>query len=370
LSHWALLGIRFLYLAKLAWQTTRAIAPKLPPQMSKPANETAKLPLIARKLRKNSVGTFVAISLLNVLPKLQGLDQGRLATWSVQARNQIGTGHLPDYIPLLAAADPTWLAVQVQRIDGQAAMVGNMRQPFVLMSVMKPFLLLFLLELLGQDAVFKHVGMRPSDQSFHSVPQLMVDEGFPRNPMINSGAITLASHLPGATSADRCDKLCEWLNLHAKSNFKLDEQMLASVRSLGNEANRTIARLLHKAGHLDDIETTLDTYNHICCLSGNVSDLARLGLLLAQPRPDISPLHQRIVNALMLTCGLYEASGEFAVRIGLPLKSGVSGAILAIIPGEGAIACYSPPLDATGNSVAGLFLIEQIVQHLNLSVFN
>jgi len=149
----------------------------------------------------------------------------------------------------------------------------------------------------------------------------------------------------------------------------LDTAMLASVRSLRNEANRAIAEVLLRAGAIEHIEATLDTYNHICCLSGTVADLAQVGLLLAQPGIQPQPAHQRAVNALMLTCGLYEASGRFAVRIGLPTKSGVSGALLSIVPGQGAIACYSPTLDATGNSIAGLFLLEQLTQTLNLSVF-
>lgn len=308
--------------------------------------------------------------MLNVLPKLHSLTQPQLATWAARARAKALTGRLPDYIPLLATAAPTWLAVYVQRVDGQIYMLGNVRQPFVLMSVVKPFLLLFLLETLGKDIVFAKVGNRPSDQPFHSIPQLIADQYFPRNPMINSGAIGLAALLPGKDGAERCEQLRQWLNQKSGANFKLDEAMLASVRSLDNEANRTIADLLVKAGQLDNVDITLDTYNQICCLSSQVSDLARLGILLAKPHLTISPLSQRIVNALMLTCGLYEASGEFAMRIGLPVKSGVSGAILAVVPGEGAIACYSPALDSTGNSIAGLFLLEQIVQNLNLSVFN
>ncbi|MGA7937765.1 MAG: glutaminase, partial [Kovacikia sp.] len=199
----------------------------------------------------------------------------------------------------------------------------------------------------------------------------------------------------------------------------LDAQMLASVRSLNNEVNRAIAEILAKSGYLGSIETTLDTYNQICCLSGTVADLAKIGLLMAtgtagmkdqrtgskyqityverissqeSPNSPYStpktqnvelktqnssstphPLnihHLKTVNALMLTCGLYEASGRFAVRIGLPTKSGVSGALLSIVPGQGAIACYSPALDSTGNSVAGLFLLETLAQELDLSIFS
>lgn len=301
--------------------------------------------------------------------RLAALTQPQLENWVAQATVYAQTGRLPDYIPLLAQVNAQIVAASVRLIDGNGYSAGAIDQPFALMSVVKPLLLLFLLEHVGWEAVFDHVGIDPSEQPFHALTQLTADRGFPRNPMLNSGAITLASMLPGTNGDDRCEALRMWLNQAAGSRFVLDTAMLASVRSLRNEANRAIADVLLRAGHIDAIETTLDTYNHICCLSGTVADLAQVGLLLAQPNGQLQPLHQRTVNALMLTCGLYEASGRFAVRIGLPTKSGVSGALLSVVPGQGAIACYSPTLDATGNSIAGLFLLEQLTQTLNLSLF-
>lgn len=301
--------------------------------------------------------------------RLAALTQAQLVTWAARAQTRAEKGRLPDYIPLLAKADRRLLAVQVQRIDGQMYQVGNVNQPFVLMSVMKPLLLLFLLETIGQEAVFARVGVQPSDQPFHSVAQLMNDRSFPRNPMINSGAIALTALVPGETARDRCDRVCDWLNRKAGCRLTLDEVMLDSVRSLSNETNRSLANLLAQSGFVESVEMALDTYNHLCCLASRITDLVRLGLLLAHPQGQITPSSQRIVNALMLTCGLYEASAEYTTRIGLPLKSGVSGALLAVVPREGAIACYSPALDETGNSIAGLLLLEQLAQGLNLSVF-
>lgn len=269
----------------------------------------------------------------------------------------------------MAEANPQWLGIHVQCQDGQTFAIGEVGRSFALMSVIKPFVLLFLLEHLGPEAVFAQVGTEPSEQSFHSLAQLMNDRGFPRNPMLNSGAIALAGLLPGDTGAARCEGLRQWLNQHSGARLILNTTMLASVQSLGNEANRSLASLLDQAGYLNSVEVALETYNHICCLGGTTRDLTKLGLLLSQSQTTISPQHQRIVNALMLTCGLYEASGRYAVRVGLPIKSGVSGALLAVIPGEGAIACYSPALDTAGNSVAGLFLLEQLSQALGLSVF-
>lgn len=279
-------------------------------------------------------------------------------------------GQLPDYIPLLATIDRNKFAVQIQRLDGQTYSMGDLKHSFPLMSVVKPFTLLFLLEQFGHEKVFQHVGMAPSDQPFYSLAQLTIDRGFPRNPMINSGAIVLASLLPGPDGATRCETMRQWLNAQAGSKLVLDEAMLTSVRSLPNEVNQTLANTLARAGQLNEIDVTIDTYNHICCLAGNVVDLVRLGLLLAKPQRWLAPSHQQTVNTLMLTCGLYEASAESAVRIGLPIKSGVSGALLAVVPGQGAIACYSPALDPAGNSIVSLSLLEQLSQELNLSVFS
>ena len=296
------------------------------------------------------------------------LTQTQLDRWVSEARAIAQTGRIPDYIPRLAQVNRDRIAVQVQAPNEQFFSAGDTLHQFALMSVIKPFTLLFLLKQLGQQTVFRHVGKQPSDQVFHSLAQLTEDGGFPRNPMINSGAIALADLLPGKEGSSRCETLRQWLNHSAGTQLTLDETMLASVRSVGNDTNRAIARLLKQSGNLNSIETALDTYNHICCLSGTVVDLTRLGLLLAASEQSIAT-DQRTVNALMLTCGLYEASGEFAVRVGLPTKSGVSGALLAVIPRHGAIACYSPALDETGNSVAGLWLLEQLVRSLNLSLF-
>lgn len=292
-----------------------------------------------------------------------------LADYLPAARQKANTGRIPSYIPRLAAVDRQWLAVQVQLGTDCHYAMGTVQQSFALMSVIKPFVLLFLLEHLGQSTVFRRVGTLPSDQPFHSIAQLADDQGFPRNPMINSGAIALADCLPGETGLSRCQALCDWLNQHSGATFFLDQEVLTSVQAIGNETNWTIATMMADAGHLSSVDLALDTYNHFCCLAGTIDDLTRLGLLLALPHPQIARHHQQIVSALMLTCGLYEASVPFAVRVGVPAKSGVSGALLAVIPRQGAIACYSPALDDAGNSVAGLFLLEQLTRSLNLNIF-
>jgi glutaminase len=303
------------------------------------------------------------------LPRFALLTQQQLERFVAQAGQQSIGGQLPAYIPRLALVDPAGLAIALQLDTLPMLSAGKTTQPFVLMSVIKPFVLLFLLEQFGEQVVFSRVGIQPSELPFHSLSQLSADRGFPRNPMINSGAIALADLLPGSTGATRCKTLCDWLNYHSGAGLQLDQAMLESVRSLDNETNQAIGNMLAQSDYVTSVDIALDTYNHICCLAGTVDDLVKIGLLLAHAQPTIAPRNQHIVNALMLTCGLYEASGIFAVQIGVPIKSGVSGALLAVVPRIGAIASYSPSLDATGNSVAGLFLVEQVVRAIELSIF-
>jgi glutaminase len=284
-------------------------------------------------------------------------------------RPVVGHGHLPQYVPALAQVQPDVLALAVQVVDRPPLLLGDADRGFTLMSMMKPFLLLFALETAGYDAVFGQVGSLPSDQSFHSLKQLAADRGKPRNPMLNSGAIGLVDFLPGDSGDVRCERFRQWLGQKAGIEIVLDQAVLASVRSLPNDTNRAISQMLKNAGIIRQMDIALDTYNQLCCLSVTVATLAQLGLLLAVPNAAVARQSQQVVNALMLTCGMYESSGEWAVRIGLPIKSGVSGGILAIVPQQGAIAIYSPTIDDVGNSVAGTCLLEQITQQLDLSVF-
>jgi glutaminase len=304
-----------------------------------------------------------------VSPQLQDLKPSQLQDWAKQAIAPVVHGKVAQRIPLLAKADPLWLAVQIHLTTGQRYSLGETDRPFPLMSAIKPFLLLYLLEQFGMETVFNWVGAIPSDQPFNSLNQLIADQGKPRNPMINSGAITLAGQLPGKSGADRCQTFCEWLNTKAGCHLTLDKAMLTSVRSAGREPNQCLVRYLAETKHLTNPKTAIDTYEQICCLSGYVADLACLGNLLAADRSFIAPQHRQTVNAIMLTCGLYEASPIYAIKVGLPMKSGISGALIAIIPKQGTIACYSPALDAVGNPIAGLAFVETLANALQLSLF-
>ncbi|MEA5534798.1 glutaminase [Crocosphaera sp. XPORK-15E] len=295
---------------------------------------------------------------------LTNLTSQQLSQWLTEASQAANKGKLPNYIPLLQQTAPNLLAVCILPINHQINAQGDIDKTFPLMSIIKPFLLFYLLSQLGKEFIFNKVGRDPSNYPFNSLEQLQIDQGFPRNPMINSGAITLASLLPGKDGKTRSKNLQEWLNKQANCHLFLDKLMLKSVQSLPNIRNQAILQELVKQNQINEPEITLDAYNQICCLSGTIIDLARLGLLLVNCSPSLSQENCLIVREIMTTCGLYEASENFAKKVGFPTKSGVSGAILSLVPEQGAIACYSPPLDAEGNSISSLFIIKKIAQFL------
>ncbi|MEG4121412.1 glutaminase A [Microcoleus sp. N9_B4] len=301
--------------------------------------------------------------------QLSSLQPEQLAAWAKEAINRSKSGQIPAYIPLLAQADRQGFAVQIRAIDAQIMSWGSIAQTFPLMSVVKPFVLLYLLCELGEKRVFDCVGCEPSELPFNSLTQLEIDQGKPRNPMINSGAIALASLIPGQNAVARCQNLRTWLNQQANSQLFVDELMLDSVKTNPNQNNWNLALKMVESGCIQNSEIALETYNRVCCLSGTVEDLAKLGMVLVNSGEAMGE-NCRTVKALMATCGLYEASARFALRVGLPAKSGVSGALVSVIPGQGAIGFYSPPLDKDGNSIGGLFLLEKIAKNLRLSVFD
>lgn len=276
--------------------------------------------------------------------------ENNLQQWLELARQEVTKGKLPSYIPLLAKADPEMIAIAIQQVKGDRIMAGDSTATFPLMSVIKPFLLLYLLENLGRDAVFQMVDYQPSNDPFNTIP-----DSKPQNPMINSGAIALSSLLRS------CDTLQNWLNQRSGANLTLDLAMLDSVRSVTNRRNLAIADQLQYLGIIANPSQALAVYEEICCLRGNVQDLAQIGTLLVGI--ERSP-HIPIVLEIMAQCGMYESSSEFAKDIGLPSKSSISGALLSIIANKAAIACYSPALDDFGNSVAGRFLIRQVKNYI------
>jgi glutaminase len=300
---------------------------------------------------------------------IKSINIHNLSIWVEESKTQAAQGKVIERIPQLAIVNPNRFAVHISCEPGENYSLGDTACVFPFMSVIKPFSLLYLLEYYGVKQVLQWVGVKSSDAPFNSLVQLIADNGYPRNPMINSGAITLADKLPGKDGNECTQLFCEWLNKLADTQLYIDANILASVRVSRSRINIDITNYLYEAGHLNNIELSLDVYEQICCISGTVEDLAKLGKVLACKSEVIKNQHRQIVNAVMLTCGLYEASAEYAVKIGLPIKSGIGGGLVAIIPNQGAIASYSPALDIVGNPVAGLALMETLSQSLQLSIF-
>jgi len=263
------------------------------------------------------------------------------------ARLETTKGNLPSYIPLLANVDPQAIAIAISSADHAMQIAGEHYLTFPLMSAVKPFLLLYLLEILSGDRLLQLVDRQASPLPFNTIPI-----GKPPNPMLNCGAIALCSLL------DCAQDLQAWLNQRSGANLGIDQAMLDSVRSVSHRRNLEITAQLHKSGIIDHPDRALAVYEEICCLRGDVKDLAKIGsLLIASQVPNIAT-----VLEIMTDCGMYETSAAFAQEMGLPAKSSISGAILAIAPQRMAIACYSPALDPVGHSVAGMYLLRQVLK--------
>ncbi|NET72503.1 MAG: glutaminase A, partial [Sphaerospermopsis sp. SIO1G2] len=290
--------------------------------------------------------------------KLTDININNLSLWIQQAKTQARRGKVIQRIPLLSQANSDHFAVAISFCSGDNLSLGDDSCRFPLMSVVKPFSFLYLLEFFSQEELLKWVGIQPSLMPFNSLEQLIADDGYPRNPMINSGAITIADKLPGKDASDRTQLFCQWLNKLTGSKLYLDMEMLASVRSSRSQINVAIAQYLYSQGNLQNTDLAIDTYEQICCISGTVEDLAKLGQVLACNHDYINYQNMQLVNSIMLSCGLYEISSKYAEEVGLPMKSGVSGTLITIVPNQGVIACYSPALDTFGNSVFGLEFIE------------
>ena len=286
-------------------------------------------------------------------------------------------GQVASYIPELAGVDPHQFAIAVASTDGQLWHSGCAQNSFSIQSISKVFTLTLALGKLG-DNLWSRVGREPSGDPFNSIVQLEYRQGKPRNPFINAGAIAvidaiLQGHQPKETLAE----ILRFVRYLANDNsICIDEKVARSEQLTGNR-NASLAHYMASFGQLrNPVDKVLGSYFHHCSIAMNCIQLATAGLFLAAG--GINPLtgyrvvsaqRARRINALMLMCGHYDGSGEFAFRVGLPGKSGVGGGILAIAPDKAAIAVWSPGLDPLGNSKLGTLALEKLVQHTGWSVF-
>jgi glutaminase len=286
-------------------------------------------------------------------------------------------GEVASYIPELACVDPKSFGLAVIDAEGNVAAGGDSEVPFSIQSISKVFTLTLALGKVG-DRLWRRVGREPSGSPFNSIVQLEFERGKPRNPFINAGAIAVTDViLSGHRPREALGEILRFIRFLADdSSITIDEAVAASEQRTGFR-NIALANYMKSFGVLDNaVDLTLGVYFHHCAIAMSCRQLAMAGRFLAQfgrnPSTGLSvvqPERARRINAVMLTCGHYDGSGEFAFRVGLPGKSGVGGGILAIAPGKGSIAVWSPGLDPAGNSHLGQIALEALSKKLGWSVF-
>jgi len=288
-----------------------------------------------------------------------------------------GGGKVADYIPALARVDGNHIGLSVITVTGETAEFGDAAVPFSIQSISKVFTLTMALERMG-DLLWARVGREPSGSRFNSIVQLEAESGIPRNPFINAGAIAVTDAvLAGRPCDEAINDIREVMRkLACDEVIDVDEEVATSEVATGFR-NYSLANFMKGFGNLQSpVEDVLQTYFHQCSLRITCRQLARAGLFLATEGLDplrnariISQEHARRINAIMMTCGHYDASGEFAFKVGLPGKSGVGGGILTIVPDKAAIAVWSPGLNEVGNSLVGTLALERLAARLRWSVF-
>jgi glutaminase len=294
-----------------------------------------------------------------------------------EMQGHLGHGRVADYIPALERIDPGQFGIAIATVDGQLISAGDAGTPFSVQSISKVFTLTMALEKLG-GALWKRVGKEPSGSPFNSIVQLENERGIPRNPLINAGALVVTDAL--LANGDPTELIADITRFMRRGaddeTVSIDPEVARSEGETGFR-NASLANFLKAFKNIEsNVNDVLQVYFHQCALSMNCRQLSRAGLYLAHAGTD--PLHAarvtsaqrtRRINALMMTCGHYDASGDFAFRVGLPGKSGVGGGILAIAPGRASIAVWSPALNEWGNSHVGVLALERLGNLTGWSVF-
>lgn len=276
------------------------------------------------------------------------------------------------YIPELASADPDRIAFAVVGPRGRVRSVGDDHAEFTIQSISKPFVLALALEQRGLDAVLARVGAEPSGEPFNAI-SLEAGTGRPANPMINAGAIATSALVEGVDVDERTGRIVELLSGFAGRSLWVDEAVYAS-ESLTGERNRALAHLLKSHGVIDGpVDIAVETYFRQCSLLVSVRDLAVMAATLAfggvnpvTGRRVVGERVARDVLSIMASCGMYDFSGEWLLRVGLPAKSGVAGGLLAVAPSQFGVAAFSPRLDVHGNSVRAVALVEAAAERFGM----
>jgi glutaminase len=279
------------------------------------------------------------------------------------------------YIPELAKMNPEWFGICVVTVDGQKFLVGDAQQAFTIQSISKVFVHGLALEDHGRENVLSRVGVEPTGDAFNSI---VLDEQSkrPYNPMVNAGAIATTSLIKGNGATDRLNRMLTMFERYIGHESHIDMSTFMSERTTGHR-NRAMAHLMRNFGMIDDrIDESLDLYFQQCSLMVNCCDLAMMAATLANrgknPQTGVQAVpscYVRDMLSVMLMCGMYNYSGEWNYRVGLPAKSGVSGGLIVVVPGRLGIGIFSPPLDERGNSVRGVKVCEELSGKFGLHLF-
>jgi glutaminase len=288
----------------------------------------------------------------------------------------LNDGEVATYIPELAKANPGHFGICLTTLDGVTHAFGDCDQEFTIQSISKPLVYGMALAALGREGVHKKVGVEPTGDAFNAI---ILDEKTrrPFNPMVNAGAIATAALVPGKTLAERRESVLATFSAAAGRRLSIDEKVYQSELETGHR-NRAIAHLMLNFGMIEgDVTEILDLYFMQCSILVNCRDLAMIGATLANVGTNpVTKEHVfetasvQDVLSVMFTCGMYDYAGEWAVRVGIPAKSGVAGGILAVINRQFGIGTYSPRLDAQGNSLRGIKACADLADELGLHAFN
>lgn len=286
-------------------------------------------------------------------------------------------GHVASYIPELACIDPGKFGIAVIDAGGHMAVGGDADAPFSIQSISKVFTLTLALGKVG-DRLWRVVGREPSGSPFNSIVQLERERGIPRNPFINAGAIVVTDQiLSGHQPREALGEILRFMQfLSDDTSIAIDEHVAASEQRTGFR-NIALTNYMKSFGVIENpVDFTLGVYFHHCAIAMSCRQLAKAGRFLAHLGRNpatghsvVQPERARRINSIMLMCGHYDGSGEFAYRVGLPGKSGVGGGILAIAPGKASIAVWAPGLDANGNSHLGRIALEALTKRTGWSIF-
>ncbi|WP_322102829.1 glutaminase [Paraburkholderia sp. J41] len=290
-------------------------------------------------------------------------------------RPHLGSGRVADYIPELAKVPAAHFGMAIVTVDGNVYRTGDADVRFSIQSISKLFACTLAFQLLG-DALWDRVGREPSGNAFNSLVQLEFEAGKPRNPFINAGAIVVADVL--CRRFVRAETALVEFVRRLTGAADIDYDMRVAQSELAHAArNRAMAHFMASFGNLEmPADTVIDAYCRQCAIAMNCVELARAALFLANGgvspasgEPVVDASSAKRLSALMLTCGTYDAAGDFVYRVGLPAKSGVGGGIVAVLPGEFAVCVWSPGLDATGNSLVGQLALEWLTTRTGRSIF-